>query len=177
MIGDWITTYSGRKFYPLDPRPEDICLEDIAHALSLTCRYNGHSREFYSVAEHSVRMSWADLFGSPQWQLMHDAAEAYLSDVPKPIKPMLPEFRAIEDRILAVIGGKYGLGPFPKDDIHRADLVMLATEKRDVLMPGAKWDLELPAPLPDIIYPFGAEEAEREFFRRCGELGIADRTC
>lgn len=50
--GDWILTFTGRRFYPLDPRPEDVCLEDIAHALSLICRYNGHSRFFYSVAEH-----------------------------------------------------------------------------------------------------------------------------
>ena len=54
---DWIQTYSGKKFYPLDPRPEDIDIRDIAHALSLNCRFNGHCRCFYSVAEHSVGVS------------------------------------------------------------------------------------------------------------------------
>ena len=80
--GSWLQTYTGIQFWPLDPRPEEIDIQDIAHALSLLCRFNGHCQRFYSVAEHSVHVSTilAPEFGL--WGLLHDAAEAYLSDIP-----------------------------------------------------------------------------------------------
>jgi uncharacterized protein len=84
--GDWIQTYTGKQFWPLSPLPEDIVIEDIAHALSMQCRFGGHVRTFYSVAQHSVHVS---LLVEPQyalWGLLHDAAEAYLVDLPRPIK-------------------------------------------------------------------------------------------
>jgi hypothetical protein len=170
MKNSWILTFTGKKFFPLDPKPEDICIEDIAHALALTCRYNGHSREFYSVAQHAEIMSY--LPGDPRWLLMHDAAEAYLSDVPRPIKPMLPEFRTIEDTILAVIGGKYGLGDPDHKNIKHADMVMLATEKRDVLLPCPDWPLILPDPLPLKINPWPWQIAEEMFLDRVKELKV-----
>lgn len=170
--GDWIQTFSGKKFYPLDPRPEDICFEDIAHALALICRYNGHSREFYSVAEHSVRMSLSDLPGSPQWRLMHDAAEAYLCDIPKPVKRDLPGYKMAEDALLKVIGERFNLGLYDHDAIGIADMVMLATEKRDVLTPGSPWELKLPAPLGIIIFPWPWEVAEKLFLNTARELGV-----
>lgn len=163
--GDWILTYTGGRFYPLDPRPEDIDIRDIAHALSLTCRYNGHCKMFYSVAEHSVRMLLEEsLPGLGIWKLLHDAAEAYISDVPKPIKPMLKEFRPIEDNILRVIAERFGLPPYPKDDIHHSDMVMQATEKRDVIRNnGPEWVYELPPPLPGKIVPWSPHVAEFAF--------------
>lgn len=170
--GSWIQTYTGKKFYPLDPRPEDICMEDIAHALANTCRYNGHSRVFYSVAEHCVRMSIANVPGCPKWRLMHDAAEAYISDVPRPVKPMLAEFKVIEESILKVIGEKYNLGSMCHRHISDGDLIMLATEKRDVLLPGPEWGIELPTPLKNVINPWPAEIAEIEFSARAKELEI-----
>jgi hypothetical protein len=172
MKGDWIQTYTGKKFYPLDPRPDDICLEDIAHALAHTCRYNGHSRVFYSVAEHCVRMSVANLPGDSRWLLMHDSAEAYLSDVPSPIKPMLPEFKVIENSILEVIGEKYKLGVPNHQHIKLGDMVMLATEKRDVLPAGPEWGLVLPEPLLNKIYPWPPEVAENLFLNTAKELEI-----
>ncbi len=171
--GDWIQTYTGKKFYPLDPRPEDVCIEDIAHALSLICRYNGHSRVFYSVAEHSYRMSLAEIRGNPKWFLMHDAAEAFLSDVPRPIKPMLPEFAQIEKSILKVIGEKFNLGEFDEAEILNADLIMLATEKRDVLVFNhINWNVKLPQPLEDIICPIHPRITESLFLLRARTLGI-----
>lgn len=171
--GDWIQTFTGKKFYPLDPRPKDICIEDIAHALSLTCRFNGHSKVFYSVAEHSTRMSSANLLGDPKWFLMHDAAEAYLSDIPSPIKPMLPEFKEIENHILSVIGETFKLGDLNHQEIKYGDLVMLATEKRDILMPGGpEWGLSLPEPLPVKILPWDSTSAEMCFLFRAKGLGI-----
>jgi hypothetical protein len=172
MKGDWIQTYKGKKFYPLDPRPEDICIEDIAHALANTCRYNGHSRVFYSVAEHCVRMSEANLSGSPQWFLMHDAAEAYISDVPRPIKPMLKEFKDIENHIMTVVALKFKLEYPDYFAIRYADNVMLATEKRDLLLPYPQWGIELPEPLPIQINPWPSEMAERLFLKRAKELNI-----
>ena len=85
-VGDWIQTMSGVIFYPLDPRPEEIRIEDIAHALSHQCRFAGHCREFYSVAEHSVRVSRELPQEFMLWGLLHDASEAYLVDLPRPIK-------------------------------------------------------------------------------------------
>ena len=170
--GDWIQTYTGKKFYPLDPRPEDVCIEDIAHALANTCRYNGHSKVFYSVAEHCVRMSFEDLPGCPKWRLMHDAAEAYISDVPRPIKPMLSEFKEIENNIMSVIGEKFNLGVPDHDAIEYADIVMLATEKRDVLLPGPEWGIKLPDPMEEIIRPCPALLAELMFIDRARFLKI-----
>jgi hypothetical protein len=110
--------------------------------------------------------------GDKKWLLMHDAAEAYLSDVPRPIKPMLPEFRLIEDSVLAVIGGKYGIGEPDHESIKHADVVMLATEKRDVLLPCPDWPLILPDPLPFKITPWTWQVAEQLFLDRAKELEV-----
>jgi hypothetical protein len=95
-VGDWIQTYSGRQFWPLDPRVEDVHLEDIAHALSNVCRYTGHVREFYSVAEHSVHVSWSCEPEDALWGLLHDASEAYLADMARPVKQNMPVYVAAE---------------------------------------------------------------------------------
>jgi len=170
MPGDWIQTYSGLRFRPLHPDAAAIRVEDIAHALSLLCRFNGHCREFYSVAEHSVRVSRilppeASLTG-----LLHDAAEAYLSDLPRPFKRWLPAFEEAEDRILKVILDHYGQ-PWPlPDEVMRADDILLATEMRDLMgEPPAPWDLRQ-APLAERIEPLGPTEAERAFLERFEEL-------
>ena len=100
-IGDWMCTASGVTFYPLDPRPEEIRIEDIAHSLALQCRFAGHCREFYSVAEHSVRGAQAlrSIGATVAMQaafLLHDASEAYAVDLPRPIKRMMPNYKAME---------------------------------------------------------------------------------
>src|SRR5438128_12538670 len=85
LRGDWMQTYTGRAFYPLDPRLDDICIEDIAHALSMLCRYGGQCQEFYSVAEHSVLMSYAVNPQHALWALLHDATESYMGDLIRPL--------------------------------------------------------------------------------------------
>lgn len=114
--GDWIKVFSGGMFWPLDPRAEEVNITDIAHSLSLLCRYGGHSNCFYSVAEHSVHM--ADLLDRQtysddiiKWALLHDASEAYCADVPRPLKKNLPDYMALEDRISKVIIQHFGLLP------------------------------------------------------------------
>ena len=97
--GDWIQTYTGKQFYPQDPRVEDIDIEDIAHALSLTCRFNGHVKEFYSTAQHVVLSSMFAPFYCKWEALHHDDSEAYISDLTSPVKGMLPQYTFLEHGI------------------------------------------------------------------------------
>lgn len=174
----WIQTYTGRAFEPLAPVAADVCIHDIGHALAMKCRFNGHCRRFYSVAEHSVRLS---RLVSPRWAfeaLMHDAAEAYLPDVPRPIKPYIGtyalrparSFRALEHEILVIISGCFELVyPFP-EEIHAADLRMLVTEWRDLMAPPPRsWGIGA-LPFAETIIPWSPEESEARFRRRFVEL-------
>lgn len=143
MSGHWIQTFSGHAFTPLSPRVEDIAIVDIAHALSMLCRYNGHCRQFYSVAEHSVAVSrWLQAQGASlvtqQWGLLHDAAEAYLGDVPRPLKAVMPEYRAAEDALLQVIAQRFKLNwPIP-DVVKEADTRILHDEAHCFMEPPSK---------------------------------------
>jgi len=172
--GDWMQTYSGRIFYPLDPRPEDIDIEDIAHALSLQCRFNGHCRTFYSVAEHSVRVSELLPREFALWGLLHDAAETYLGDLVRPIKRQaeFSHYREHERVIEAAVATKFALYPteIPRQ-VRHADDVLLATERRDLLGSNpAPWE-SLPPPLPATIEPLvSPSAAEAAFLWRFCEL-------
>ncbi len=166
----WIQTWTGKPFEPLNPDPETIDIADIAHALSMLCRFNGHCTRFYSVAEHSVRASVLVPPEDALWALLHDAAEAYVSDLPRPIKDELPVFRTLEDRLLRVIVGHFGL-PWPMpESVRLADDIMLVTEQRDLMRPPPRpWGLNA-APLPERIVPVGPAEAEAAFLERFGKL-------
>ena len=141
---DWIQTFSGRKFYPLEPNIEDIHIVDIAKALSHICRFNGHCNRFYSVAEHSLSClglarhmgySYADRYAA----LLHDAAEAYLSDVVRPVKRFLQGYTYYEYHLEELIAKKYGfVYPF-NAKIHKLDNIMLATERRDLFTDPLPW--------------------------------------
>lgn len=143
-FGDWMQTYTGRRFWPFDPRPEDVDLEDIARALSCIARFGGHARAFYSVACHSLFV--ASLVDEPlrAHALLHDAHEAYLGDVIAPMKRHVhtlarrngEHWSAAEDRVQRAIEDRLGLRPLSQDEreaIRYADLVALATERRDLL--------------------------------------------
>lgn len=132
--GDWMLTSTGRRFWPLDPRPEDIDIEDIATALTHVARYGGQTRRHYSVAQHSVHL--ADWFSARHFHelapyaLLHDAAEAYLGDVIRPIKPELAGYGAIEARLEAMILERFGLrGPIPAE-VKDADTRIIGDEMR-----------------------------------------------
>jgi len=158
---NWIATYTGLKFHYLDPSPDEIRIEDIAHALSLKCRFLGHCRLFYSVAEHSYRVAERLPDELKLSGLLHDAAEAYLPDIPRPIKVHYG-LKEAEDKIFTVIAQKYEL----KDSrlIKEADDVLLATEARDLLPNMDGW-ARLPEPLPARIKPLSAATAETLFLR------------
>lgn len=138
---DWIRTYTGKKFYLFDSGPDDVDIEDIAHALSMQCRYNGHVQRFYSVAEHSAYVSAivAAEMGNAKydinvalWALLHDASEAYLGDVSRPLKhqPEMARYRENEKRVMGIIAAKFGLqGPEP-EMVTRADRDILRMEVR-----------------------------------------------
>lgn len=167
--GDWCCTYSGVSFYPLDPREDEIHIEDIAHALSLLCRFGGHCREFYSVAEHSVLVLRIVAKSTTDRRvlraaLLHDASEAYLIDVPRPIKSHLTNYKRIEAALQACIDQRFDSAPgLGAELVHHADEVALATEKRD-LMPqrSAAWAW-LPDPMADVIAPLSPRAAEIAF--------------
>jgi hypothetical protein len=160
----WIQTFTGRKVWPLDPRPSEIFIEDIAHALALQCRFAGHCQRFYSIAEHSVRVAEACSPENRLWGLLHDAAEAYCCDLPAPLKrlPEMKQFRDCEKAILLAIAEKFKLPPNIPAEVKKADLTLLATEKRDLMVPGPQWGW-LPDPLPGRILPLDQQAAERGF--------------
>lgn len=137
----WMLTRSGRRFDPIDPRPEMIDLLDIAHGLSQECRYAGQCRLFYSVAQHSVLVSEIVPHEIAFEALLHDATEAYIKDIPRPIKVLLPDYRQLEAKVDAAIRLRFGLPVQPSPEVKHADLVLLATERRDLMPPtGAPWE-------------------------------------
>lgn len=184
--GDWIQTFTGAQFYPLDPRPEDVFINDIIHHLALVNRFSGATTEPYSVAEHSVRVSQyiAEIGGSLQDQkcgLLHDASEAYIADVTRPVKRSLDmlSYRVIEERLMRCIMTKFGLPSLSEPTIVRlADDTLLATEKRDLLhhqLPWLPlpWLPLLPNPLPARIVPMDWADAEWEFRGLAKKLGLS----
>ena len=127
-----VGTFSGRTVNLMQPDPSQICVEDIARSLSMQCRWNGHVRSFYSVAEHCVRCSDVVPPEAAAWALMHDAAEAYIGDIPTPVKRMLPEAARAEERLLLAIAEALGLTlPIP-DEAWWADQTLTSTECRDL---------------------------------------------
>lgn len=113
-MSDYIRTFLKIKFYPLEPVPQDIRIEDIAHALSLMTRANGHFAHFYSVGQHSVNCFHEAKVRGYQKNvqlacLLHDASEAYLSDITRPVKAHLPQYREIEETLQTMIFERFGL--------------------------------------------------------------------
>jgi 5'-nucleotidase len=174
----WITTFSGNKFHILDPRPEEVLIEDIAHALSLLTRFTGHVRRFYSVAQHSVIVSGTCLREDALAGLLHDASEAYLADLNSPLKhsPEMARYRTAEKRLQTVIYERFGLPPKEPASVKFADRRMVVTEARDLLPGGGKdWvGFEDVTPLFTHIVPWNPELAEAAFLQRFNELYKGD---
>ena len=167
--GDWIQTFTGKRFYPLDPRPEDINITDIAHALSNQCRFAGHVNQFYSTAQHSVLVSRLLPREFALWGLLHDASEAYLMDIPSPFKylPEMSTYRTFEAGAQYIIYLKYGcLGPEPPE-VKVVDKQMLCVEATNFLgklLPGwEKWMQNINYKDIPVPKPLSPKEAERLF--------------
>ncbi len=172
--GDWISTFTGRKFWPLDPRPDEIVIEDVAHALSLQCRYGGHCKVFYSVAEHSVYVSELVPKRLALCGLLHDATEAYLVDLPRPIKHHMSQYQEMEARLWVDLAARFGLPLVMPKEVHEVD-TSLALAEGEQLLPTrpADWGQgykRTPLPRPPVIIGWGPQFAEHMFLQRYKEL-------
>lgn len=178
-VEPWIMTYSGHPFVYANPDPDCIIIEDIAHALSNICRYTGHARTFYSVAEHSVRVSYMveNKYGR-QFAfegLMHDAAEAYVSDMNKPLKTLLGDVYKRVERIAGdAIAKKFGFSAEKTEPVAYCDGALYLAERRDLfgaLKPGFTFthhqDKVAPA---EVIRPWSSRTAEVLFLERFHEV-------
>jgi len=181
--GDWLQTFSGGEFWPLDPKLEEIVDEDLAHALSLECRFGGHCIQHYSVGDHSLRVmdllvSWGEPLFVQLAGLVHDAPEGLgLKDLPRPLKhvPELQGYRDIETMVHRAVNAKYGLPSWAHSwpAVKNADNMLLATERRDLMHKGRRdWALRAP-PLPEVIVPRAMTWVEAEFLRRLKRLHAA----
>lgn len=168
----WTLTYTGRHFDLADPQPDQIHTNDIAHALANECRFAGHTRYFYSVAQHSVLASQIVGPEHALEALLHDASEAYLKDIPRPLKQLLPDYRAIEQRVERAIRARFGLPEEQSAEVTQADRIMLATERRD-LMPAepSEWpSLAGIVPLDKRIHAVNNNHAKALFLERLMEV-------
>ncbi|MDK4215873.1 HD family hydrolase [Pantoea agglomerans] len=168
----WICTNSRKSFNFIDPEPEQICIEDIACALSNICRFTGHLDEFYSVAQHSVLCSTVVPQKYAFEALMHDAAEAYCNDIAAPLKSILPDYKAVEARIDLAVRHRFNIPVRMSECVKHADLVLLATERRDFDMDdGTVWPiLENIEPAHFLITPLNPRQARVLFITRFNEL-------
>ncbi len=131
--GDWMQVASGAQFWPLDPQQDEIDISDIAHALSHLCRFGGHCKRFYSVAEHSVYVSMHVPPEHALQALLHDASEAYCVDIPRPLKRFIPGYAEIEERIWRTIARRFGVPLEMHPEVHAADMAMCVTEARQIM--------------------------------------------
>jgi uncharacterized protein len=135
----WIQTFSGGAIYPGSPHPDDVDIYDIANALARQCRYGGHCLRFYSVAEHCVLMCDEASEENKLCALLHDASEAYLIDIPRPVKPLLKGYHDLELALMRVIAKKYGFAwPMP-DEVKQLDAAIV-TDERQQNMAASKVD-------------------------------------
>jgi 5'-deoxynucleotidase YfbR-like HD superfamily hydrolase len=169
-IGNWIQTFSGKCFWPFDPRPEEVRIVDIAHSLSMRCRYGGHCTKFYSVAEHSILVSNHVKSEHALWGLLHDAAEAYSFDVLGPLKKDLPECRALEARIMVAVCRRFGLLEEEPENVSFIDRSIIADEKAILMVQCERdWDTHPPR-IGAHILALSPMAAKAIFLERFAEL-------
>jgi hypothetical protein len=161
--GDWIQTAIGGQFWPIDPRPDEVEVEDIAHALSLLCRFGGHCLRFYSVAEHSVLLARAAKPEHRLWALLHDASEAYLVDVPRPIKRFLGGYSEAEDKIMRAVCQRFGMPDQMPAEVKDLDTRILTDERQQNMAPAPQpWSTDAD-PVGVTLEYWPPERAKQEF--------------
>lgn len=176
---DWLSTYNGHRLFVSAPLVEHICIEDIAHHLSLICRFGGAARELYSVAQHSVLVSCAVPAEFAPVGLLHDATEAYLGDVIRPVKDAIRRaYCPLEKRWARVIGERFGVNLVDLPEVvHQADRAALLAERRDLTTrtphpwrEDSQGDAEA---LPGRVVPLIPRHAEELFLMRFRDLWAA----
>lgn len=172
-VGHWMQTASGGAYWPLDPRVDEISIEDIAHALAHICRYGGHCRKFYSVAEHSVIVSRLVPQEHALVALMHDATEAYCGDIVRPLKRDLTGYAAIERSNWLAIAERFDLPVDLPQCVHDADVAALFAEQKALMTPKEGQGMGLATPItadPNDIAGYLPNSAKTVFLRRFHEL-------
>lgn len=166
-----ILTQSGNFFNFMTPETSVFNIFDVAHALSHVCRFGGHTRHFYSVAQHSVLVSYAVPPEHALAGLLHDAPEAFICDIMKPLKRLLPDYAEVEKRVEAAVFRRFGIAVDLPQSVQDADLILLATEQRD-LMPynGDSYISKTVMPLPQTIVPVSPAVAKEMFLSRYYQL-------
>jgi len=155
-----IRTYTGKMINVFDPDPELICIEDIAHALGNLCRFGGHTRKFYSVAEHSVLVASKVRGPLKLTALLHDAAEAYLVDLPSPIKYFIPNYQDYEQNLMLTIAEKFNINfPLPMEVVN-ADREALEEE----------WGMLMDSNENAVCFPFNPGDARGIFLSRFNQF-------
>jgi len=167
----WFQTYTAKVFRPKEPESELVCIEDIAHHLSNICRYNGACRSFYSVAQHSVLVSRIVPREDALWGLLHDAGEAYIGDMVRPLKIHMLEFQKVEEGVMKAVCERFGLNPKQPASVTKADMTILATEKRDLCREAPiPWGIEHIAPITTTISPWPPQKAKEIFLEEFRNL-------
>jgi hypothetical protein len=173
-VGDWMQTFTGHAFWPLDPRVEDVFVEDIAHHLSNVCRYAGAARSFFSVAEHSILVSQHVALEYALEALLHDASEAYLGDVIRPLKrsALFASYLDTEARLTAVIFERFGVASTEESHlaIKEVDDRTILDEAAQVMAPPPRPWNERGTPLGVRISCHSPDFAEWLFLKRFREL-------
>lgn len=175
----WFQTFSGLRFYPTNPKPSEVRIEDIAHAGSLICRWGGHAKRHYSVNQHQIHVSqqlfnyYPDDFLLQMHGLLHDATESYIGDMVRPLKVQMPMFNEIEENLMKVILKGLKVPKLNKEQtklLKRADNELLLAERRDLLVPtGVKWNFtEQPAAMQ--ISPWITNYVYTEYLKRYHHL-------
>jgi hypothetical protein len=179
--GGWIQTFSGGQFWPVDPRAADIFIEDVAASLARLCRYTGHLKldvENYTVAEHCCRVSDVLARAYPGERrlhlegLLHDAPEFATNDLNSPLKhdPLLRGYKMAEERVRLAFVERFGLELEEDPRVKVADLILLATEQRDLMAPCEhRWTTPY-KPLDAVIVPWSRRRAMSEFLHRFARL-------
>jgi hypothetical protein len=176
--GYYIRTFTGKKLYWDSIGQHDYDIRDIAHALSMKCRWSGHVKKFFSVGQHSVMVSRLLPADHQMAGLLHDASEAYTPDFPSPLKWWLIErgfttLQSLELELDVAIAKKFGSGWPRNPEVKKADLVMLATEHRDLMPPGReRWHMADPLPL--VLQSWTPARAEDIFLREYNRILAAD---
>lgn len=175
-MSNYITTYTGIHIEPANPGPDGICIEDIAHALSLICRGNGHVKTFWSVGQHCIQCAEeARERGLSDRMvlacLLHDASECYMSDIPRPFKRELPEYVEQENRLLDMIYGKFlgsVLSQEEQAQLKEIDDAMLWFDLKELLGETPRGERPRVTAVPDYtVRPFeDVEKQYLEIFRR-----------
>lgn len=177
LLKPTIATASGRYFNFLSPDHTEIALVDISTGLANTCRFGGQCQRFYSVAEHCVLMSYIVPEGFERMALMHDAAEAYTGDIPKPLKQLLPDFAVIEERVEAAVAYAFCLPEKMPPEIKLADRQMLCAEQMQVMGNTDEWvHTQSTEPAQIAVQFWSPSRAKKEFSDRFKALRTKQTT-